>query len=76
MEIVKKFGLQGGHEMAPRHQHRRVMLEPVKPFWLRGDMTQSLGTNLCWRAGVMDWQYDADSKSAATQPYTQSPNPA
>jgi hypothetical protein len=29
---------------------------------MRGDMTQSLGTNLCWRAAVMDWQYDADSK--------------
>ena len=62
MEIVKKFGLQGGHEMASRGQHRRVMLEPIKPFWLRGDMTQAAGTNLCWRAGIMEWQGDADSK--------------
>jgi hypothetical protein len=29
---------------------------------MRGDMTQSLGTNLCWRAGVMDWQHDPHSK--------------
>lgn len=62
MEIVKKFGLTGGQEETDRNGHRYVVLEPVKPFWLRGDMTQSLGTNLCWRAGVMDWQYDADSK--------------
>jgi hypothetical protein len=62
MEIVKKFGLKGGQQTTDRNNHKHVVLEPVKPFWIRGEMTQSLGTNLCWRAGVMDWQYDPDSK--------------
>jgi hypothetical protein len=60
MEIVKKFGLQCGQEKTDRNGHKYVVLEPVKPFWMRGDMTQSRGTNLCWRTGVMDWQNDGD----------------
>jgi hypothetical protein len=62
MEIVKKFGLKGGYQTTDSRNHKHVVLEPVKPFWMRGDMTQSLGTNLCWRAGVMDWQHDPHSK--------------
>jgi hypothetical protein len=31
---------------------------PVRPFWIRGDVVQGLGVNLCWRAGGPDWQRD------------------
>jgi hypothetical protein len=62
MEIVKKFGLKGGFQTTDSNHHKHVVLEPVKPFWVRGEMTQSRGTNLCWRAGLMDWQRDGDSQ--------------
>jgi hypothetical protein len=58
MQIVKKFGLLGGTRQVDRNERPFMVFEPEKPFWVRGDMEQELGVNLCWRAGGMDWQRD------------------
>src|SRR5207245_8454031 len=58
MQIVQKFGLLGGTPQVDRNGRRAVVLEPEKPFWVRGDMEQGLGVNLCWRAGGVEWKYD------------------
>jgi hypothetical protein len=39
-----------------RFGRNALIFEPIKPFWVRGAMTQGPGSNLCWRAGTMDWQ--------------------
>jgi hypothetical protein len=57
MQIVQKFGLLGGTPHLDRRGRSCVVFEPEKPFWVRGDMAQELGVNLCWRAGGMPWQY-------------------
>jgi hypothetical protein len=56
MQIAKKFGLLGGTPRVDRRGRPGVMFEPEKPFWVQADMEQGLGTNLCWRAGAMEWQ--------------------
>jgi len=58
MQIVQKFGLLGGTPQVDRNGRRSVVFEPQKPFWVRGDMEQGLGVNLCWRAGGLEWKYD------------------
>jgi hypothetical protein len=58
MQIVKKFGLVGGTRQVDRNERPYMVFEPEKPFWVRGDMEQELGVNLCWRAAGMDWQRD------------------
>ncbi len=58
MQIAKKFGLQHDREKTDRQGRKALVFEPVKPFWMRGEMKQGPGTNLCWRAGVTDWQSD------------------
>jgi hypothetical protein len=58
MQIVQKFGLLGGTPQVDRDGRRSVVFEPEKPFWVRGDMEQGLGDNLCWRAGGVEWKYD------------------
>jgi hypothetical protein len=58
MQIVKKFGLLGGMPRADRYARPSLVFEPEKPFWIRGDIEQGLGVNLCWRAGGMGWQRD------------------
>jgi hypothetical protein len=58
MQIVKKFGLVGGTPYVDRHGRQGDVFVPEKPFWVRGDMEQGLGVNLCWRAGAMGWQRD------------------
>ena len=62
MQIAKKFGLEGGREKTDRYGRQYFVFEPIKPFWVRGEMQQGLGTNLCWRAGIMDWQRDDNAK--------------
>ena len=62
MQIAKKFGLEGGREKTERDGRRCLVFQPARPFWVRGEMKQTLGTNLCWRAGTMDWQHDSDAK--------------
>jgi hypothetical protein len=62
MQIVKRFGLVGGTPQIDRNARPCVVFEPEKPFWVRGDMEQGLGINLCWRAGGMDWQRDNSAK--------------
>jgi hypothetical protein len=62
MQIVKKFGLEGGEQKLDRNGRPCAVFEPIKPFWVRGDIRQGLGANLCWRASVMDWQYGAGAK--------------
>jgi hypothetical protein len=58
MQIATRFGLLGGDKKVDRFGRDCMVFEPIKPFWVRGEMVQGLGRNLCWRAGVMDWQYD------------------
>jgi hypothetical protein len=58
MQIVKTFGLQGGTPHVDRYGRPCDVFVPEKPFWVRGDMEQGLGVNLCWRAGGMGWQRD------------------
>jgi hypothetical protein len=48
----------GGTHLVDRNERPYMVFEPEKPFWVRGDMEQELGVNLCWRAGGMDWQRD------------------
>jgi hypothetical protein len=62
MQIAKKFGLEGGIEKVDRNGRRSLIFQPAMPFCVRGGMKQSLGTNLCWRAGTMNWQHDGDAK--------------
>jgi hypothetical protein len=58
MELVKKFGLQGGTKGTDHQGRQYTMFRPEKPFWVGGEMEQGLGVNLYWRAGGMDWQQD------------------
>jgi len=58
MQIVKKFGLLGGSPAVDRHGRPCIVFEPEKPFWVRAEIEQGLGINLCWRADGMDWQRD------------------
>ena len=58
MRIVQQFGLLGGTEHVDRNGRKSTVLEPETPFWVRGDMEQGLGVNLCWRAGEVAWRYD------------------
>jgi hypothetical protein len=62
MLIAKKFGLEGGRAKINRYGRPCLVFEPIKPFWVRGEMQQERGTNLCWRAGSMDWQCRDDPK--------------
>jgi hypothetical protein len=58
MQIVQKFGLLGGTPQVDRNGRKSVVFEPETPFWVRGDMEQGLGVNLCWRAREVEWKYD------------------
>jgi len=62
MQIVKEFGLEGGEQKLDRNGRPCAVFEPIRPFWVRGDLRQGLGTNLYWRASVMDWQRDDGAK--------------
>jgi len=62
MQIAKRFGLTGGTPRTDRHGRQCMVFAPEKPFWVRGEMEQGLGINLCWRAGGMDWQHDDGAK--------------
>jgi hypothetical protein len=58
MQIKDTFGLLGGVFHPGPDGRKRDVFVPERPFWIRGDMEQSLGVNLCWRAGAMEWQRD------------------
>lgn len=58
MQIKDTFGLTGGVSHQDPQGRKWDVFEPEKPFWVRGDMEQGLGIDLCWRAGAMEWQRD------------------
>ena len=58
MLIKETFGLQGGEPHEGPNGQKWDVFAPEKPFWVRGDMEQGLGVNLCWQAGAMVWQRD------------------
>jgi len=56
MNLVKTLGLLADPPIAGPDGRPHHKIEPVKPFWVSGAITQDRGDNLCWRAGAMDWQ--------------------
>jgi hypothetical protein len=58
MRLVEKFGLLGGVPQVDRNGHKSMVFDPEAPFWVRADMEQGLGVNLCWRAGDAVWKND------------------
>ena len=58
MRLVEKFGLLGGVPQVDRNGRKSMVFDPEAPFWVRADMEQGLGVNLCWRAGDAVWKND------------------